>query len=138
MAVQRVAQVLNFLLQVVNRPGLLENVLFVDIAQFYFRHEIRLDLINAEANHQVGNDLIFQFRLANNRNRFINIQQDPLQALEQVQTVFLLLNLIEQAALDAVGAPCSPLLQDLANAHHAGHTGNQDIEITGKGILQGS
>ena len=53
-----------------------------------------------------------------------------------MQLCFLLLDLIEQAALNAIRTPGSPFLQDLAHTHNSGHTGNENIEIAGKGILQ--
>ena len=54
-----------------------------------------------------------------------------------MQAVFLLLDLEENAALDTIGAPCRPLLQDFTHTHHPGHARNEDVEITGEAVLQG-
>ena len=53
-----------------------------------------------------------------------------------MQAVFLLLNLEENPALDAVRAPGRPLVQNLPHAHHTGHSRNKDIEIAGETVLQ--
>ena len=79
MAVQSTGQISNLLFQLRNCPGLLQNILFIDIAQLDFRHIIGLHLIDTEADHQVGNDLILHLRLPDNGNCLVDIQKDPLQ-----------------------------------------------------------
>ena len=54
-----------------------------------------------------------------------------------MQALLLFLNLIIQTPLDAVNPPGSPLVQDFTDAHNPGHTGNQDVEVAGKAVLQG-
>ena len=80
-AVQRVSQVGDLSFQIVNGTGLLEDVFLVDVAQLDLRHVIRLNLVNAEADHQVGYDLAFQLRLPDDGNGFVDVQQNPLQTL---------------------------------------------------------
>ena len=138
MAVQGILQISDLLFQFVDGLSLLEDVFFVDITQLDFCHVISLDLIDTKADHQIGNNLIFQFGFPDDADGLIDIQQDPLQALQQVEAVFLLLDLEEQAALDAIGTPGGPLLQNLTDTHNPGHTGNEDIKVTGETVLQGS
>ena len=134
---QNLLHVGNLLLQLADCLGLLEDVFLIDIAQLDFRHEIGLNLIDAEANHQVGNNLRFQLGLPDDADGFVDVQQDAFQTFEQMQPLLPLANLEEQAALDAVHPPGSPLLQNLSHAHNPRHSGNEDVEIAGEAILQG-
>ena len=72
---------------------LLEDVFFVDVAQLDLRHVIRLNLVDAEADHQVGHDLVFQLRLPDDGDGLVDVQQDSFQTFQQVQPVFLLLQI---------------------------------------------
>ena len=136
-AVEGGFQLGNLLLQLVDGLGLLQDILFVDIPQLDFRHVICLNFINPKANHQVGHHFLFQFRLPDDGDGLINIQQNPLQSLEQMEPVLLFLNLEVKAAADALGAPGCPLLQNLTHTHYPGHSGNENVEITGEAVLQG-
>ena len=49
----------------------------------------------------------------------------------------LLVEDVEHAALDALGTPCRPLLQDLPHAHDAGLPCHEDVEVAADRILQG-
>ena len=80
-AVQRVSQIGDLPFQIVDGTGLLEDVFLVDVAQLDLRHIIRLNLVYAEADHQVGYDLAFQLRLPDDGNGLVDIQQNPLQTL---------------------------------------------------------
>ena len=92
----------------------LEDVLLIDIAQLDLRHVLRLHLIDAEGDHQIGDDLGFLLRLPDGTDGLVDVQQDALQTLQQVQLVLLLLQDEEHPALDALGAPSRPLLQNAA------------------------
>ena len=77
---QGVLQVGNLRLQVLHLRYPLEDVLLVDVAQLDFSHEFCLDLIDTEANHQVGDDLCFLLGLADDGDGLVDIQQDALEA----------------------------------------------------------
>ena len=83
-AVQQVLQIVDLIPQGVRLPGALENIFLVDVPQLDLRHIFRLDLVDAEADHQIGDDLGFLLRLPDNADGLVNIQQDALQALQQV------------------------------------------------------
>ena len=135
-AIQDLLELRNLLFQLGGCLGLLQDVFTVDIAKLDLRHKVGLNLVDAEADHQIGNYLIFQFGFPDDRNGLINIQQDPFQTFQQMQTILFLLNLEEQPSADAFHTPCSPLLQNFTHTHDSRHAGNEDIEVTGKCILQ--
>ena len=135
-AVQQVLQIVDLIPQGVRLPGALENIFLVDVPQLDLRHIFRLDLVDAEADHQIGDDLGFLLRLPDNADGLVNIQQDALQALQQVQLFLLLAQHEEDPPLHAVGAPRRPFLQDLPDTQHLGAAGDQHVEVAGKGVLQ--
>jgi len=134
---QGVLQVLDLVLQGAGLRHPLEDVLLVDVPQLDLRHVLRLHLIDAEADHQVGDDLGFLLRLTDDPDGPVDIQQDALQALQKVKLFLFLIQDEVHPALDAVSAPGGPLLQDSTHAQHAGHTGDEDVEVAADGILQG-
>jgi len=54
-----------------------------------------------------------------------------------VQLVLFLLHHEVDPPPDGPGPPGSPLLQDLPHPQHLGSTGDQHVEVAGKGVLQG-
>ena len=55
------------------------------------RNILRLHLVDAEADHQVGHHRrASRFRLADDADGLVDVEQDPLQAFQQMQ-LFLLL-----------------------------------------------
>ena len=135
-AIQQVLQIVDLIPQGVGFPGALEDVFLVDVPQLDLRHIFRLDLVDAETDHQVGDDLGFLLRLSDNADGLVNVQQDALQALQQVQLFLLLAQHEEDPPLHAVGAPRCPFLQNLPDTQHLGATGDQHVEVAGKGVLQ--
>ena len=135
-AVQQVLQIVDLIPQCVGFPGALEDVFLVDVPQLDLRHIFRLNLVDAEADHQIGDDLGFLLRLPDNADGLVNIQQDALQALQKVQLFLLLAQHEEDPPLHAVGPPGSPFLQDLPDTQHLGAAGDQHVEVAGKGVLQ--
>ena len=109
-AVQQVLQIVDLIPQCVGFPGALEDVFLVDVPQLDLRHIFRLNLVDAEANHQVGDHLSLLLRLTDDGDGLVNIQQDALQALQQVQLFLLLAQHEEDPPLHTVGAPCRPFL----------------------------
>ena len=135
--VQGGLQLLNLPLQLLGLGGALEDVLAVDVAQLDFRHELRLDLVDAEAHHQVRHHLALQLRIADDGDGLVDVQQDLLQTSQQVQLVLLFRQIKPDPAAHAVHAPGAPLLQNLAHAHDPGVAAHQNVEVAGKGVLQG-
>ena len=79
--VQNRLHLVDFLLKLSNLLGALEDVLPVNVAQLDFRDILRLNLVDAKGNHQVGDNLLLRFGLPDNADCLVNIQQDFLQAL---------------------------------------------------------
>ncbi len=52
------------------------------MAQPNLRHIFCLNLINAESDHQVGDNLALLLRLADDPDRLVDIQQDFRKALQ--------------------------------------------------------
>ena len=61
------------------------------MAQLDLGHVLRLDFVDAEADHQVGDDLGFFGGVTHNFDGLVNVEQNRLQAFEQVQALFLAL-----------------------------------------------
>ncbi len=133
---ERILQIGDLLLQCRHFRHPFEDILLVDVPQFDLRHELRLRLVDPEADHQVGNDLGFLLRFADDGDGLVDIQQDPLQTLQQVELIPLFLQHEIDPPPHALGAPGDPLVQNLSHAHDPGHSGDEDIEITAVRILQ--
>ena len=54
------------------------------MTQLDLRHILRLDLINAKADHQIRHNIHFFFCLSDNADCLVDVQQNALEALEQV------------------------------------------------------
>ena len=135
-AAQDILEIRDLLLQRVGLLQTLEDILAVDVAQADFRHVLGLHLVDAEADHQVGDHVGLFFRLADDLDGLVDVQKDFAEAPQQVQLLLLLADIEEDAPLDALGAPCGPLLQNLSHAHNAGRAADQDVEVAGEGIRQ--
>ena len=79
--VQGVLQVGDLVLEGGGLVDTLEDILLVDVAELDLRHVLRLDLVDAEADHQVGDDLGVLLGLPDDLDGLIDVQQDPLEAL---------------------------------------------------------
>ena len=80
-ALQRVFEVFDLLLQVFDVLQPLQDELPVQVTQLDLRDILGLDLIDAEADHQVRHDLRFLFGLADDLDGFIDVEQDLLETL---------------------------------------------------------
>ena len=80
-SLQRVFEVFDLLLQVFDVLQPLQDELPVQMTQLDLRNVLRLDLIDAEADHQVRHDLRFLFGLADDLDGFIDVEQDLLETL---------------------------------------------------------
>ena len=65
----------------VHLPGALEDILLVDVPQPDIGHVLRLDLVDAEADHQVGDDLGVLLGVPDDLDGPVDVQQNPPQAL---------------------------------------------------------
>ena len=133
---QRVLQVGDLLLQVLGLPDPLEDVFLVDVAQLDLRHILRLDLVDAEADHQVGDHLGLLLGFPDDGDGLVDVQQNALQAQQQVQLVLFAAEHEIHPPPHAVRAPGGPLAQDLAHPHDPGHPGDEDVEVAADGVLQ--
>ena len=131
-------QLLYLAFQFAGLLGTLQDILPVDVAQFYLRHILSLYLVDAEAHHQVGNHILLQLRLPDNGNGLIYIQEYALKALEQMQLVLLFCKVKEDPAANTVHTPGGPLFQYLPYSHDLGIACHKDVEVAGKSLLQRS
>ena len=115
--------------------GALEDIFAVDVAQLDFSNVLRLHLVDAEPYHQVGNYLGFLVGLADKLYRIVDVEQYLLETVEQVELFLLLFQVEGYAALYAVPAEYRPLVQYLVNAHYAGSSVYQHVEVAVEVIL---
>ena len=109
-AFQDLLQLRDFLFQITCFFQLFQNIFLVDITQLDLRHKIGLNLVDAEADHQIRHNLGVKLGLADDGNRLVNVQQNPSQTLEQVQAVALFLQVKVDAPPHTLGAPRRPLV----------------------------
>ena len=79
--VDGILQVGNLILQRVYLLSALEDVLLVDVPQPDVGHILRLNLVDAEADHQVGDDLRVLLGVPDDLDGPVDVQQDSPQAL---------------------------------------------------------
>ena len=80
-AAQNVLQVLDLVLEGGGLVDPLEDIFLVDVAEPDLRYVLRLDLVDAEADHQVGDDLGLLLRLPDDPDGLVDVQQNALEAL---------------------------------------------------------
>ena len=132
----KIAQIVDFVAQGFFFLHALQNVLLVDVAQLDLGNILCLHFVDAEANHQIGDDFAFFFGFANDRDGLIDVQQDALKTLQQVQFFLLFVQREVHAAADGIRTPGAPFFQKFTHAHNAGHSGDQDVEVAADGVLQ--
>ena len=106
------------------------------MSQLNFRDIFRLGFINTEAYHQIGDYLGFLGGFPDNTDGLVDIQQYFLQSLKQMELFLFLVQIKIGAAADTLDTESGPFLQNFTDPHHLWKTGNENIEITGKGVLQ--
>ena len=107
---QHIVQVGNVLFQLLDLAGALEDVFPVQVSQLDLCHIVGLHLVNAKADHQVGHHLGLLLGGADDTDRLVDIQQDGSKTLQQVQPLFLAVQVVVGAAAHALNAERRPLL----------------------------
>ena len=133
---QHIVQVGNILFQLLDLAGALEDIFPVQVTQLDLGHIIGLHLVDAKADHQVGHHLALFLGGADDLDGLVDVQQDGGQALQQMQALFLAVQVVVGAAAHAFHAERRPLLQDLPHAHDPGLTGHQNVEVGAEAVLQ--
>ena len=133
---QHIVQVGNVLFQLLDLAGALEDVFPVQVAQLDLCHIVGLHLVDAKADHQVRHHLSLLLGGADDTDRLVDIQQNGGKALQQVQPLFLAVQVVVGAAAHALNAERRPLLQNLPHAHDPGLTGHQNVEVAAEAVLQ--
>ena len=95
-----------------------------------------LHLVDAEADHEVRNDLGVELCFADDADCLVDIEQDLAQTFEKMQLVLFLLQLEIDPPADALAAPRRPLLENLAHTQHARHAADQNVEVAAERVLQ--
>ena len=132
----QILQVVDLVPEGLLLPDPLEDILLVDVAQLDLRHVLRLDLVDAEADHQVGHHVGLALRLPDDLDGLVDVQKDALEALEEMELVLFLVEGEIHPPPDALCAPGAPLLQQLPDPQDLGRPGDEDVEVAGDGILQ--
>ena len=136
LALKRRLEVGNIFFQRIGLGRALEDVFAVDVAQLDFGDKVCLHLIETEARHEVGHDVGLPLGVADDGDGAVDVKQDLAEALQQVELGALFLQVKEHAPPDALHAPRCPLVEDLADAHHARIARDEDVEVAGKAVAQ--
>ena len=106
------------------------------MAQLDLRHIVGLHLVDTKADHQVGHHLGLLLGGTDDVDGLVDIQQDGGKTLQQMQALFLAVQVIIGAAAHAFHAEGRPLLQNFPHAHDPGLTGHQNVEVCAETVLQ--
>ena len=106
------------------------------MAQLDLCHELCLDFVDAESDHQIGNHLGLLLGFPDDPYRLVNIQKNPFQPLQQMELVLLLLQVKISPAADAFDTESDPFTEKLPDSQYSGHSGDQHVKVAGEGILQ--
>ena len=108
------------------------------MTKLYLRDILRLDAVDSEAYHEVRDDLRLLFGISDDLYCLVDIEEDFFKSAQQMQLVLSLFEVEIGSASDALHAERNPLVEQLFDAHDAGRTGNQDIEVAGERIRERS
>ena len=106
------------------------------MSQFDLCHIVGLHLVNAKADHQVGHYLGLLLSGADDADGLVDIQQDGGKTLQQVQALFLAVQVVVGAAAHTLNAECRPFLQNLPHTHDPGLARHQNVEVAAEAVLQ--
>ena len=126
----------NLALELSDVLGAVEDVLLVDVAELELGNKLGLGLVDVETLHKVGHDLGFELGAADDGDGLVDVEQDCLEAVQQVQALGLFAQVKVNAATRGLNTPLDPLVQDLAHAHNARVTIDQHVEVARERILQ--
>ena len=126
----------NLALELGDVLGAVENVLFVDVAELELGNKLGLGLVDVETLHKVGHDLGFELGAADDGDGLVDVEQNRLEAVQQVQALGLFAQVKVDAATRGLNTPLDPLVQDLAHAHNTGIAVDEHIEVARERILQ--
>ena len=126
----------NLALKLSDVLGAVEDVLLVDVAELELGNKLGLGLVDVEAAHKVGHDLGLELGATDDGDRLVDVEQDRLEAVQQVQALGLFAQVIVNAATRGLNTPLDPLVQNLAHAHNARVTIDQHVEVARERILQ--
>ena len=79
----------NLALKLGNVLGAVEDVLLVDVAELKLGNKLGLGLVDVETLHKVGHDLGFELGAADDGDGLVDVEQDRLEAVQQVQALGL-------------------------------------------------
>ena len=126
----------NLALKLGNVLGAVEDVLLVDVAELELGNKFGLGLVDVEAAHEVGYDFGLEFGATDDGDRLVDVEQDCLEAVQQVQALGLFAQVKVNAATGGFNTPLDPLVQNLAHAHNARVTIDEHVEVARERILQ--
>ena len=101
-----------------------------------FSHVFSLNLVNSEANHKVGYNLGFLVGLTDNLNRLVDIEQDFLEALQEVELVLLFVQIVEHTAANTLDTEAYPFLKKLFYAENHRGSADKHIEVARIAVLK--
>ena len=113
-----------------------ENVLAVKIAQLDFGNVVCLHLVDIEAGHQGGNNLLLLLGLADDADRLVDVQQNLGERFQQMELVPLFAEIKGHFPPHASGTEGNPFPEDFRHTHLPGRGIDKDIEIAFEGILK--
>ena len=79
----------NLALKLGDVLGAVEDVLLVDVAELKFGNKLGLGLVDVETLHEVGHDFGLELGAADDGNGLVNVEQNRLEAVQQVQALGL-------------------------------------------------
>ena len=101
-----------------------------------FGDELGLQFVDAEADHQVRDDVRLVFGLPDDFNRLVDVEEDFGEALQQVEFFLLLAEVIGYPAADAGLPEADPFEQYPSGSQHPRRPVDQDVEVAGIGVFQ--
>jgi len=129
-------QLCDILFQLVDLLRPFQNIFPVQMTQLDLRHILRLDLINAKADHQIRHNIHFFFCLSDNADCLVDVQQNLVQTQQQMQLFLFLFQIKHQSAAHAFQTKGRPFFQNFTHAHYLRRTAYQNIKIAGIIILE--
>ena len=131
-----VVQISDVGFQLLDLAGALEDIFPVEVAQLDLGHIVGLHFVDAEADHQVGDDFRLLLRGADDVDGLVNVHQNRRQTLKQVEALFLAVEVVIGASADAFHPEGRPLLQNLPHPHDPGLARDKDVEVAAEAVFQ--
>ena len=114
-----------------------DDILLVEVAELYFSDIFCLDFVDAKARHEVGDNILFLFGVADNAYRLVDVKKYLSKTQEKMELVLLLLKVVGKLAADAGYSEGYPRFENIYYTELHRMRVDEHIKVALEAVLKG-